>query len=443
MSPAYYLVSYALLKLAGTSTDMSLVLNIFNGLVFVVFQLLLFVFFSSLTSSRTIALFACLTVLLAPSIWLLSHQAHPMLLAMTLFVASLIVLDTILRDRASDSSARRRWLWFIAFCAAAMAMRLDIVLCFGAYLGLAVYRRAFSVASLWRGVAAVATAILLYLGIRYAILGYILPPSGGTLSYHLSTRFDPSRIPQNVVKDVVYWAMAVNPLIFAAFALGLLFQRIPRDLGVLLIAWIAPYTVFFLFQGMDFSRLAMPSIPIIALLAVDFVALQAGPRPLRALVGTLLAAQLTSVVLYYPLVGLYHFKIKIDDRPVGDVPIGFLPVDHYYRQRLIIRALTVAEGVTRERNKNVGIIGYAVMPYVYYLEGAPDVEAKGTETCKGLVYQKYTSASNEFLVVDLGANQEVENLLITFGQCLGGKGPVTHIVPHSREATLRLDQASR
>ncbi len=443
MSPAYYLLSYGLLKLTPASMDMSAVLNTLNASVSVVLLLLLYAFFSSLTERRWVAFFACLTTLLSPSIWLLSHESHPILLALAAFVGSLIVADLILRNFVDGIPVRSLWIWFTVLCVIAMAMRLDIVLCFGAYLGLVLCRRAFSLKLLLPGLATMCMVCLVYGCFRYAVLGYVFPQGGGTIAIHLSTRLESQHVLNSLIQNLAYWAMGTNALVFLLGACALIFVYARLRLGILMLIWTLPWCVFLPFRGMDFSRIAAPSIPIIVLVAIEFVGSIAKSRAFLALCATLLLAQLASVVLYYPLVKAYSFKTSIDGRRLAMVPIGFLPVDHYYRQRSITKDLQVAKDVTTHRGTSIGVIGDSVMAYTFYLEQANDILPKDEERCNGLVYEVYAAGSIEFFVCDLAHNSSISNPLRKFAECLAGKHATIHIIPHSRDYVLGLDKRSK
>jgi hypothetical protein len=324
-----------------------------------------------------------------------------------------------------------------------MTMRLDILLCSGAYLGLAFYRRVSSLALFLRGAAAIGAVLLLYAGFRYAVLDHVLPRGGGTFAHHIATRLEPQLLWSNTLKYCVYWAMGTNAFTFLLGALGTVFLYHKTRLVLLLVTWIAPFFVFFPFTGMAFSRLAAPSIPIIALLGMEFVVSIAKQRSILALCATLVLAQVTSAALYFPLVRIYPFKFIVDGRPIGDVPIGFLPTDHHHRQRAVTEDLAVAREVTEMRGVNTGIIGFGVMPYVYYLELAQDAVAKGEETCNGLVYMRYTAPSTDFFICNLVHNSHVKDPLNTFQACLVGKNARLHIIPRSRAATLGIRERSK
>lgn len=440
MSVGYYLLLHGLFKVTGAGTEVSVMLNNLNAIVSIILALLLYYFFLSLTSKRSTAFFACLAVLLSPAIWLLSHAGHPGLIALTLFVGSALVLDLILRDSARTSDPVLLWAGFVILCSSAMAMRLDIVLSFGAYVGLVLYRRASSLKILREAFAAMMLVVVMYASVRYSVLGYLLTPGGGTVAYHVSQRAQPKHIVLNTIKYGVSWAMGTNALIFLLGVIGVVALRRQTRLGLLLILWSVPYCIFFLFHGMDFSRLAAPSIPIIALLAIEFVGSSMRQRVGLALASTLALSQLASVALYYPLVALYPFKMRLDHRPIADIPIGFLLSDHSYRQRALTAQMRDAQEVTSERARDVAIVGYGVMPYEFSLKQAGDVVFKGQEACSGLVYTRYATPGNEFFVLNLMQDPQVVSPLRTFSECLNPRQVRLHIIPISRDATLKLEK---
>lgn len=432
MSFGYYLLCWGLLELVGPSVDMSAVLNMFNALASVVLQLLMYVLFSRLTTKRWVPFFACLMVLLAPIIWLLSHQGHPALLGLAFFIGSLIVLDRIIQEYSNGSVRLSLWASFGLLTLLVLAVRMDIMFSFGAYLGLLIYRKAFSWKLLLRGVAALAVVFALYAALRLAILGYILPPGGGTFAHHIGTRLAPSTLLPSVVKNGTLWVMATNALVFLLGLAGLFWYRSGSRLGILMLAWAAPWCLILPFQGMDFGRIAAPSIPIIALMAAEFVAFKAPGRPVVALTATLVLTQLASVALFYPLQKVYPFHIHVDGRPIADVPVGFLPEDHYYRQRAMTEGMRVAAEVTGDRSTNVGILGHHPGAYRFCLERSKDAQYQGEELYQGLNYRRYSAGQVEFYICDLGENGAVQDPIGKFKEFLQEKNAKLHMVPLSR-----------
>jgi len=120
---------------------------------------------------------------------------------------------------------------------------------------------------------------------------------------------------------------------------------------------------------MEVSRLTVPTVPIIVAVAIYFIVTNFRKFTTVALLSVLIIAQILPVPIYYLIDKYYPLKVKIEDRYVAKVPLGFLFQDHYYRQKLIDAKTLMAKRIASERENDILIIDFAAdgMYYVYYI----------------------------------------------------------------------------
>jgi hypothetical protein len=357
MASGYYLLLFYLAKLIGNSISLSGLMNNLNAATSVILQVSMFLFFNSLFSDKKLSFFACLAVLLSPSIWFISHYGQPGLISLTFFMGSLFVYDRITRFRLSDQHSGFLWPFFIILSTIALAIRLDIVLAFGAYFALLYFRRALTVSNFFKTLGVLIIVLFLFLGLYYCAFGYLINPLDSTFSQHIQHRLELKSIIRIIMHNFALWIMSINLLIVFLAGFGFIRSGLTSRLGVLLILWIIPWFVLLCFQGMDISRITAPTIPIIALVAVVYVSSIFKKRRVLALILMLIGAQLTAEVIKYPLINFYAFKREIKGQTLARFPLGFPPVDNYYRQRAISAKQNIANNVINEQDSNIMIIG--------------------------------------------------------------------------------------
>jgi hypothetical protein len=403
MSFGYYLLLGFLAKLVGDSVSLSNLMNNFNAAISVVLLCSLFLFFDALCSDRKLSFFACLMVMLSPSIWFLSHYGHPALLSLAFFIDSLFVYDRIICGRRINQHSGLLWLVFILLSTIALATRLNNALAYGVCFGLLHFRHALSIRTFCKTFGVLIVVLFLVFGLSYFVLGYLMNPLENEIAPHVANRLGGAQIIiRNVVKNCVLWAMSANVLIVLLAGLGVIRLGLFSRLGVLLISWITPWCIFLPFGGIDFSRIAAPTIPIISLAAAAYVTAIFKRRQVLALGLVLILAQGIAVAMYYPLVRIYPFTTEIDGRVLAEIPLGFLPEDHYCRQRAINAYEHIAELVTSERDANVFIVGGGgLMRYRFWLGQSGNVVLSEKFTSNGVELERYMTAENELIILNL------------------------------------------
>jgi hypothetical protein len=436
--------------LHGLTEHLTNLVGLMNGLsaVFSVIGIGLFFWLTCrLTADAVVAFWAGLAILLAPSLWHLSHYGHPGIITIALFVASLICLDKLLVN-ARTTAARWRWglaFWVLAFVA--VAVRLDTVLAFGAFYGLLLLRRRLTVGNFIR----LTLACLLMAGglvlIRLSVFGTIMP---ATAAQKMAWQFAPVHVAggqalmKAVIKNVVFWAIGLNILMAGLAAIGvfgLMWQKRWR-LMLFLVAWVLPWVVFLPFRAIDAHRLMAGSLPPLCLLAMIFAAGLFGRRKQIALASVLVLAQVTGVLSYQVLVRHYPFQTRIEGRYLASVPLGFPPIDYVYRQHYLDKIHDVAEQVARFERGPVLIVDAkgSELFYRWYLRRRGRVRATTEYQCGPVNLAGFATPTNAFWFlnvsdpppgsrpVDLALNC-LQGLYDPFG--LSGSGDVVqvHVTP--------------
>ena len=373
----YYIVLYLLYGVFHSHYALSAIMNYFNALSSIFMIGFFYFLVISLGFNKRIALFSCFTVLIAPAIWLLSHYGHPGMPCLAFFVGSLLVLAHLDFNDLAKISQKTKLLIFTIFSYLALIMRLDILLSFGAYFGILYYKNKFNNYNICRLLGVILVALSLVFVSRYVLLNYLINPDGGSFAYHLGRKLYGAYIPQEIIKNLLYWALGISPFILVIALLGIISFGITSSLTVLFFSWVAPYVVFFPFHNMDLPRLAAPAILICALIAMAFLDQKFSSASLKTVAMTLalVVAQLVSLGIYYPIQAIVPFRVKFQDRSLTSVPLGFLLTDHYYRQHVTLAREKVAEQIAHERNANIMIVDLASSTcyYDYYIRKYRDI----------------------------------------------------------------------
>ena len=292
------------------------------------------------------------------------------------FVGSLLVLADLDFNDLAKISQKTRLVVFTILSYLALVMRLDILLSFGAYLGILYYKNRFNVYNIWGLLSVVLVVLSLVFLSRYYFLSYFLNPEGGTFAYHLGHKLSGAYFPKEITKNLLYWALGISPFIAALALLGIISFGITSSRAVLFFSWVTPYVVFFPFHNMDFPRLAAPTILVFSLIAMAFLDQRfSAAAPKTAMILALMVAQLVSLGIYYPLRAVVPFRVKFQDRSLTSVPLGFLLTDHYYRQQVTLAREQVAEQIAHERDANILIVDLASSTcyYDYYIRKYRDI----------------------------------------------------------------------
>jgi len=431
MSIGYYYLLYFLMNLMGQFASLSNLMNGISAISSVVLQCLLFLFFNSLLNNKKLSFFACVCTLFSPSLWSLSYIGHPAIISIMLFFASLLVFDKIACSEKNNYRQIYLSLLFILLLTLAMSIRLDIILSFGSFFGLLYFRGLLSIRSVARAVCLIFIGIGALLVLRYFVLGYLFSPTGGTLSYHIANRLEPEFIVRNIIKNSVTWSVSAN--LFIAFWAVFGFIRLgpTSGIGIFLLAWVLPYFIFFPFRGMNLSRYAAPSIPIISLVAMVCITSIFKKRKVFAMVIMVVLAQITAMIMYYPLVRVYPFKIEVDGRALAPFPLGFPPVDHHYVQRAISGYDKSAKMAINERDGNVLIIGCGgpLLYYKFYLHQYRSILSVKKITCNGVVLRRYITPENLFYVLNIDNNWLIKDPIRRAIGCVNIDRNKIHVMP--------------
>jgi hypothetical protein len=372
----YYIMLYLLCSVLQAHFALSAIMNYVNALSSILMIGIFYFLIISLGFNKKVALFSCITVLIAPAIWLLSHYGHPGMPCLAFFVGSLLVLANLDFHNLAKLSQRTRLIAFTILSYLALIMRLDIFLSFGAYFGILYYKKTLTAYNIYRLLGVLFGILSLVFITRYYFLSYFINPEGGTLAHHLGDKLYGAYIPREIAKNLLYWVLGMSPFIAVLVLLGLVRFGITSSPAGLFFSWVSPYIVFLPFHNMDFARLSAPTILIAALIAIAFLD-QKFPAAAKtvAMALTLVVAQLVALGINYPLQARFPFRLKFHDRGLTSVPLGFLPTDHYYRQQVTLAREEVAEQVARERNANILIIDLASSTcyYDYFIRKYRDV----------------------------------------------------------------------
>lgn len=400
LSFGYYLLLAFMVKLLPSFVSLSWLMNNLSLAASICMLACLFILARSLYNSR-LAFYACLLVMTSPTIWFLSHYGHPTMISMALFMISLVALDRIFRDRGAGVL---HYLVFLTACLGALSARLDIILMFGVYLGIALFN---THADNYRlkvvlTISAVCLALSILVFIRYLLLGYVIPPGGGVFWHHASNRLHVKSLILDIPKNIVQWVLGGNCIIMsvALFALFILDKRSKEF--ILLICSVAPYVVFLPFAGMDIARITAPSVPIVTLVVV-YILVQNGyfvvKNRFAFYMSVIVLSQLLSFIVYFPLTRIYHFRTYVNGRALASFPIGTLWSDQYYRQIFIEELERKARDISEERRDDVLIIdagGHSIYYYHYLVLSRP---VKVSEISYGNIeLVEYKSPMNKFYV---------------------------------------------
>ncbi len=440
MGLGYYMILYCLHAVLGGAVPISAMMNMLSAITSVIMQAVLFVLLYRLTQNSRVALFACLATLISPSVWMHGHFGHPVLIGLTLFLSAMLTLDGI---ACSGGMVRRellRWMLFLFFAAAAALVRLDIILAYGAFFGLLFYRRSFSLSRLAKTLGVLLLAGIIVLGIHWIALGKLVAPGGQALTYHVANRLGTKAILSNSLKNIVLLAFAVNALMLLLAVIGFVRYGTRSRLWALVLAWVLPWCVFLPFQGMDFSRIAIPAIPPLMLMATGLVDDAVKSRKTLALAGMIVVAQVVAIGLYYPLATWYPFKVHFEGRVMATVPLGFPPEDQLYRQRMIAVRDSTAERVAGETRSNVLVVSFTGRAiYEYWLHHTRTIVEDRSTVCNGVMIDRLTTPDNVFTIVDLELNAGVPKPVSKLVSCLEPPAPLIHIAPFSELPSMAND----
>ena len=453
LSFGYYLLQWALIHIFNSVDRVSTWLNMTSALSCVATIAVFYIFVRRLFD-RQVAFFASILLIFAPSFWQLSHYGHPTLPAIALFLGSLVVLDHMLAPSVADrwvagehtgeksgvaresaEGIRSHWLpkviAFVLLAAGALTMRADVLLLWGVYFGLLVYRQGNrrQVALL---VGLCFLSLVVYAVLRAAFLGYLVSPSGGSVAHHIRDRLNGSQLGHNALKNLSLWGFGANIFIIlsALVTAGFLFAKRRYRLLLLALAWILPLAVFLPFRAMDFSRISALSLPMLVLLATLLPTVLPVHRRVVAFVGLLVASQLVAILTYPLVVRIYPFETVYQGRYIAAVPLGFDVADSLVKQRFLTARDQIAQRVVQTKDRDVLIMGSSdTMPYYYFLRIQRGPLDEHLEVLHGVPVHRIRTPENTFYLYDADNCPECTGVVKAFLQDDRAWPLLVHIVP--------------
>ena len=440
MSFGYYVLMASLMGIIGDSISLSALMNSVSAAVSVILQFFLFLLYDSLCQDKKQSLIACLMVMLAPGIWMLSYYGHPIIMSVTLFVSSLYLFNKIAQGGFCFKSSKYLWLLFVLLSTSALAVRTDIVLCYGSYFGVLYFRRSFSINNFSKTVGALLIVLCILLALRYLVLGYIINPTGGRIVKQIPLRIgsELSLIVRYIIVNASQWAVSANVLVVLFALVGFFHVGLTSKWGVLLFSWVAPWCIFLPFRVMPLGRIAVPTIPMLSLVAVLYFGSLFRKRKKFGLVLLLILTQVFAAALYYPLIKMFPFKIEVGSRVLSTFPLGFPPVDHHYRQRAIWGREKIAKVIVKEKDQDVLIMGSGreLTVYEYYIQKFRDINSINRVMIDDISFKRYITPENVFLIFDFNYNWQMKDPFhrIINGSKIGfGK---IHLMPYWKKYPL-------
>lgn len=444
MSFGYYVLLDVLNGVFKSKWELSTIMNLMSALASIAMLCFFFMMIMHLINSKRVALFTCLTVLLSPTIFYLSHYGHPIMLSLAFFIGSLLLLVRSDIENIISLSQTANLILFILFSYCAIVLRLDIILAFGAYFGILYYNQKLSVSNIVRLIIILIVVFTLVFFSRYYILGYFVNPTGGTFAYNIHNRIHSAYILKIAITNLILWPTGVNLFISALAIFGIILFGVRSAWAVLVFFWIIPYFGFIPFDGMDIPRIMAPTVPIISLIAISFLDQKIVFAKTKTIVMSLalVIAQLVSIAIYYPLDRIYPFKVKVENRALAQFPLGFLITDHYYRQRLIWARNNAAMRVASERNNNVLIIAFAdyAIYYNYYIKLYHTILSTDKVTVNSATFEKIITKDNIFYIYDSYSNKFSDNPIYTTIHYLNNSVNKIHIPPFWTEFPVDDDK---
>ena len=376
----YYGLLSALRAAGGSRIPLSDLMNYLSAVSAIVAAGGFALLFVRLTGSRALGLGAALLTVLSFSFWYQGLYGNPGMAALAWFALALWQWDHLVERGLAWRGARMRWVAVVLLNAVALSVRLDMVLGAGAFAGLLVFRcserrgacgephflegsrRRRAITGL---IAVLLVAVVLALSARALALGRITQPSGGTLLLHLTQRLSLRTLPDALIKNSGWWLVGTGPLVAVLAALAAL-QSARSGLLALVLLWVLPYLVFLPFQGMATSRLMMPTVPVLAVAAVQLRlgrfmpgnGRQAGPgqqpgatakpseRMTWLLIGLVLILNLAAAHGMGLLVGrMAAFRKAYQGFPIANEAVVFVPWDRHFRQPYVLAKDGVARRV--------------------------------------------------------------------------------------------------
>jgi hypothetical protein len=448
----YYGLLSALRAVGGSHIPLSNLMNYLSVASAIMATSGFALLFVRLTGSRALGLGAALLTLFSFSFWYQGLYGNPGMAALAWFALALWQWDHLVERRLAWRGARIRWVAVALLYAIALSLRLDMVLGAGAFAGLLLYRRSERRRAFAGLIAVLLVAVLLALSARALTLGRIAQPSGGTLSMHLSQRLSLRALPDSLIKNTGWWLVGTGPLVAALAALAAL-RGARSGLLALVLLWVLPYLVFLPFQGMATSRLMMPTVPVLAVAAVQLRAgrfMLGGARQSggarQADVATMPSGRMTWLFIGLVLivnVAVAHgtgllvgrmaaFRKAYQGFPIANEAVVFVPWDRHFRQPYVQEKDEVARRVAAVADAAVLCIALDdPASYEYHVTCLhPSARRSRTER-DGIVLFRQQTETNDFWYFNPNENIGADHPLQTVLALGRAEGARVHVTPFS------------
>lgn len=447
MSFGYYSLLLVLHRWLGPWFSLSTIMNCLSAVGIIVSIVLLAALFTRLAGGTVVGVGSALAALLSPAIWFAGLYGNPGALGLGFFSGALLAWDVLLARGLPLRGAVRGWCTAVILYVLALSCRMDLVLGAGAFAGLYACRRQRGRTNLAALLAVVILSVVIAICVRSIILGHLHSPTAGVVMRHVTKRLGISGLHIALGLNTSWWVLGVNPLL-ALLAVAAILRRGARDpLTALLLCWSLPYVIFLPFHGMATGRLIGPMAPAVALAAV-MGAVQFRPRRPAAVVALVLVlSQLVGLAVGLAAGGLGSFRKEFHGMAIANHPVGFVPLDRYYRQPYMMARDEVARRVAAIRDGDVLIVGLdELAPYEHHLIVERKAFTHQRCDCADVVLECYPTETNLFRFFDPNLNLRREYPLRALLASEETRGARVHVTPFSTAyatdpRVLLLDEA--
>ena len=436
MSFAYYLLTRYIYE-SGFGLEPLTIFHTLSALSTVILAYVIYKFAFKLSKNSYVALLCSLLSILSPSIWFISRNGHPLILATAIaFGALWFFTNRLEKDRITQP----QWIFLSLLLAISISFRLDLLLIWGVFPALIFFFHGTERKSYYISVfAAMALALVLnYLSYRLLIQSWSenaealldLQSRLPSISYILSLLL------KALARNSSLWVLGVGLLNTTLAALSFIFISNVRFI-ILFLAATLPYLVFIPFWGGDTSRYIIPTIAFFSLLSAKYIYEKLGFSfrakhiiSLLLIVGVLFGGSLS-----FPLVSrMYHFKQNIEGYPICCVPIDNYLRDYQKRKAFSHNMDETAHQVAACDRGNVLIVQLTGSMYqIYYLEAMNRlVSEKGIEL-DGVIVRKYATPENDFFVFEPEYNFEISSPITKLLKNDSARIDKVHLTPGSSE----------
>ena len=435
MSFAYYMLTNYIYKSLGLSP--LVIFHTISSLSTVVFAYALYKFSLKLTDSSPVAVLCSMLSVLSPSIWFISRNGHPLILANSIAFLALWFFASLLKK---DKITPLQWVFLSLLLTLSISFRLDLMLIWGVFPAVIYFYHGIRKKFYFVGtLTAMAVALVLnYFWYRYLIQNW--SDSAETL-LNLQSRLPSisyilSLLKNALIRNTSLWALGTG-LINILLAVVSFFFFTNSRYRILLLAASLPYLVFLLFWGGDTSRYIIPSIAFFSLLSSKLIYenLRLALWKKQVVSVLLCVAVFFGGAINFPLVSqLYNFKKNIAGYPISCVPIDNYLRDYEKRKAFFRKMDETAKKVASYDNDNVLIIQLTgSMYHIYYLETMHRLNSEKGCRLDGVTFREYSTPENKFIVFEPEYNFDIETPISRLIENNSLKIEKIHITPGSSE----------